>query len=647
MTSYFVHHLTSYFSCSAKPQNKEFRHDFERQFPDLEPQLDVVYPEHKEQEPGQVLRGIKRVSSESTPPVQPDLRVLSLHTRIAAGIGLLEDTVSKDTATPEKKRREFSPLNVTPNRASVISPLTPAGRDSPTIINLQLKLTSEFLAPADQTDDLVHHVPHVQHKLHVHQELPPQSVPHDLPDQQELHVYKELPPQSVLPDQHVSQHVRHDLPPQHVPQHVPHDLPDQHNLHVQQELPPQHVPKVNHCDFHTGGSNVKHTLYYGLEDCRNWDAKKLKTLHFLNPQNEAKTITIRAMVDCTMDIMGNKVVKEYASKQGIILTRPLLTFKGQPVNLENMVKSYSDNSMFLLVDGELPDHLRKHKGHIWECSQCHESGTQKKNITRKKLACQHTFLFVGNQLHTLGENKDRYVKPWACPDGHHGPLPEEQGQQLQPAGAPDGQDGPHPEGQVQQLQPAGAPDGHDGPPPEGQVQQLQPAGADFMPRRLDYDYDSAPTSSRSATPRTPRLTRDVWALSRLAKTPSTASPPPAVAGPSSLQSRTATANLPPAVTGPLSRAAKEKAKEKARENMTKTFEWDESDEDIEYESEADDYQPVSDEYNEHESEEYDEHEDAETDEQKEHPAVAVVRPCGDNRAKSRIYAGNDIPIHIR
>ena len=626
MTSYFVHHLTSYFSCSAKPQNKEFRHDFERQFPDLEPQLDVVYPEHKEQEPGQVLRGIKRVSSESTPPVQPDLRVLSLHTRIAAGIGLLEDTVSKDTATPEKKRREFSPLNVTPNRASVISPLTPAGRDSPTIINLQLKLTSEFLAPADQTDDLVHHVPHVQHKLHVHQELPPQSVPHDLPDQQELHVYKELPPQSVLPDQHVSQHVRHDLPPQHVPQHVPHDLPDQHNLHVQQELPPQHVPKVNHCDFHTGGSNVKHTLYYGLEDCRNWDAKKLKTLHFLNPQNEAKTITIRAMVDCTMDIMGNKVVKEYASKQGIILTRPLLTFKGQPVNLENMVKSYSDNSMFLLVDGELPDHLRKHKGHIWECSQCHESGTQKKNITRKKLACQHTFLFVGNQLHTLGENKDRYVKPWACPDGHHGPLPEEQGQQLQPAGAPDG---------------------HDGPPPEGQVQQLQPAGADFMPRRLDYDYDSAPTSSRSATPRTPRLTRDVWALSRLAKTPSTASPPPAVAGPSSLQSRTATANLPPAVTGPLSRAAKEKAKEKARENMTKTFEWDESDEDIEYESEADDYQPVSDEYNEHESEEYDEHEDAETDEQKEHPAVAVVRPCGDNRAKSRIYAGNDIPIHIR
>ena len=626
MTSYFVHHLTSYFSCSAKPQNKEFRHDFERQFPDLEPQLDVVYPEHKEQEPGQVLRGIKRVSSESTPPVQPDLRVLSLHTRIAAGIGLLEDTVSKDTATPEKKRREFSPLNVTPNRASVISPLTPAGRDSPTIINLQLKLTSEFLAPADQTDDLVHHVPHVQHKLHVHQELPPQSVPHDLPDQQELHVYKELPPQSVLPDQHVSQHVRHDLPPQHVPQHVPHDLPDQHNLHVQQELPPQHVPKVNHCDFHTGGSNVKHTLYYGLEDCRNWDAKKLKTLHFLNPQNEAKTITIRAMVDCTMDIMGNKVVKEYASKQGIILTRPLLTFKGQPVNLENMVKSYSDNSMFLLVDGELPDHLRKHKGHIWECSQCHESGTQKKNITRKKLACQHTFLFVGNQLHTLGENKDRYVKPWACPDGHHGPLPEEQGQQLQPAGAPDG---------------------HDGPPPEGQVQQLQPAGADFMPRRLDYDYDSAPTSSRSATPRTPRLTRDVWALSRLAKTPSTASPPPAVAGPSSLQSRTATANLPPAVTGPLSRAAKEKAKEKARENMTKTFEWDESDEDIEYESEADDYQPVSDEYNEHESEEYDEHEDAETDEQKEHPAVAVVRPCGDNRAKSRIYAGNDIQIHIR
>ena len=605
MTSYFVLHLISYYSCSSKPQNKEFRDDFERlHFPDLEPQLDVVYPGHKEQEPGQVLRGIKRVSSESTPNVQSDPKVLSLHTRTAAGVGLLEDSVSKDTATPEKKRREFSPLKVTPNRASMISPLTPAARASPTIINLQFRVTSELLVPADQTDDLVHHVPHGQHKLHVHQELPPQSVPYD------------------LPDQHVSQQVPHELPPQH----IFHDLPDQHNLHVQQELPPQHVPKVNHCDFHTGGSNVKHTLYYGLEDCRNWDAKKLKTLHFLNPQNEAKTITIRAMVDCTMDIMGNKVVKEYASKQGIILTRPLLTFKGQPVNLENMVKSYSDNSMFLLVDGELPDHLRKHKGHIWECSQCHESGTQKKNITRKKLACQHTFLFVGNQLHTLGENKDRYVKPWACPDGHHGPLPEEQGQQLQPAGAPDGQDGPH---------------------PEGQVQQLQPAGADFMPRRLDYDYDSAPTSSRSATPRTPRLTRDVWALSRLAKTPSTASPPLAVAGPSSLQSRTATANLPPAVTGPLSRAAKEKAKEKARENMTKTFEWDESDEDIEYESEADDYQPVSDEYNEHESEEYDEHEDAETDEQKEHPAVAVVRPCGDNRPKSRIYAGNDIQIHNR
>ena len=108
MTSYFVHHLTSYFSCSAKPQNKEFRHDFERlQFPDLEPQLDVVYPVHKEQEPGQVLRGIKRVSSESTPLVQPDLKVLSLHTRIAAGVGLLEDTVSKDTATPEKKRKRI------------------------------------------------------------------------------------------------------------------------------------------------------------------------------------------------------------------------------------------------------------------------------------------------------------------------------------------------------------------------------------------------------------------------------------------------------------------------------------------------------------------------------------------------------------
>ena len=130
------------------------------------------------------------------------------------------------------------------------------------------------------------------------------------------------------------------------------DHPFPHNPDQQvQELPvivePQ--PPVRLIEFFNGSE--KNTIFLGLTGNRNWDKAKLVNYHFVINNPEAKTVTVRTIEDCPMEMVQNRILELFTTVQAVMLDTPILSYQGVPVDLNSFLLQYPVvGQHFLLIN---------------------------------------------------------------------------------------------------------------------------------------------------------------------------------------------------------------------------------------------------------------------------------------------------------
>ena len=210
------------------------------------------------------------------------------------------------------------------------------------------------------------------------------------------------------------------------------DHPFPHNPDQQvRELPvivePQ--PPVRLVEFFDGsGSGSENTIFLGLAGNRNWDKEKLVNYHFVINNPLAKTVTLRTMEDCPMEMVHNRILQIFTTVQAVMLDTPILSYQGVPVDLNSFLLQYPNHALFIIVDKIVPETFLHHSGLPWQCTRCGVACKIRKSFegTRNKKKCAHDWLFdVQHHVKSLGTTLDRSDrnKPWATPEGHDGALP--------------------------------------------------------------------------------------------------------------------------------------------------------------------------------------------------------------------------------
>ena len=104
----------------------------------------------------------------------------------------------------------------------------------------------------------------------------------------------------------------------------------------------------------------------------------------------------------------------------------LITFKGQPLRGDEILQDFEEKSMLLptrvedFPDTHLPDYLKDHQGHPWQCQRCGRAAKKRNNVTRHKCSGgkQHKFLFAAVQTYLkLGDQvlESEYRLPMHAP----------------------------------------------------------------------------------------------------------------------------------------------------------------------------------------------------------------------------------------
>ena len=185
-------------------------------------------------------------------------------------------------------------------------------------------------------------------------------------------------------------------------------------------------PPVRLIEFFNGSE--KNTIFLGLTGNRNWDKEKLVNYHFVINHPEAKTVTVRTIEDCPMEMVQNRILQLFTTVQAVMLDTPILSYQGVPVDLNSFLLQYPNHALFIVVDNIVPETFLHHSGLPWQCTRCGVACKIRKNFegTRNKKKCAHDWMFdVQHHVKSLGTTLDRSDrnKPWATPEGHDGALP--------------------------------------------------------------------------------------------------------------------------------------------------------------------------------------------------------------------------------
>ena len=129
-----------------------------------------------------------------------------------------------------------------------------------------------------------------------------------------------------------------------------------------------------------------------------------------DPTGAAKTVWTRVVrADVEIHYVVDMVAQFMAKKQDIQGAIDaynnwdlLITFKGQPLRGNEILQDFEEKSMLLptrvedFPDTHLPDYLKDHQGHPWQCQRCGRAANKRNNLTRHKCSGgkQHKFLFA-------------------------------------------------------------------------------------------------------------------------------------------------------------------------------------------------------------------------------------------------------------
>ena len=231
------------------------------------------------------------------------------------------------------------------------------------------------------------------------------------------------------------------LHPEQVPQEALHDQPEQvpeqcQDLLEQPALVLEDLEQPEPQVAFVQGS-VHNVDFVGLPGNVNWDEKVLKNYFFM--AEGKKPVCLRAAVSIPM----HNILSYIHNKMGLNMAYPILSFKGQVVDLEDALSSFPQCATFLIHDRNIPEAYSSHLGKLWQCHICGLSYAAKMSFKKPcKKGHPHRYLFFISPKHPASipsswghiRGDTRWSnKPWACPVNHAGPLPQEtlQGHDVQ------------------------------------------------------------------------------------------------------------------------------------------------------------------------------------------------------------------------
>ena len=166
-------------------------------------------------------------------------------------------------------------------------------------------------------------------------------------------------------------------------------------------------------EFHNGCP--KYVVFVG--DPKSWVTEELRTFFFLPSEGSATLLCIRVSVNVPLAVIFKEILRRWRSHQ--CFNNPILSFKGQPVDLSRSILEYSTRDTFIVCNDQVDETLKAHPGTLWSCEDCEEGYHIKQSF--EKHAKGHKPLFEDKMpTTTAGRIYDRYKTPWGAPRSSRG-----------------------------------------------------------------------------------------------------------------------------------------------------------------------------------------------------------------------------------
>ena len=130
----------------------------------------------------------------------------------------------------------------------------------------------------------------------------------------------------------------------------------------------QHSIHPDPVEFHSG--SPKYIIFVG--DPNSWVIEELRTLFFLPSEGSATLLCIRVSVNVSPAVIFEEILRRWRSHQSF--NNPILSFKGQPVDLSRSILEYSSRDTFIVCNDKVDETFKAHPGTLWSCSRedCYE-----------------------------------------------------------------------------------------------------------------------------------------------------------------------------------------------------------------------------------------------------------------------------------